>query len=1000
MVESDISQLPRLNNNEFLNFIPHLELEELLMTQIKVNGRWDFLFSASFKKENQLNSLSCLACKEFVECPKFSNHIRAKFHEEALKNVEQFYHPFYTYNKDCEKVAGGGDVSENELGAANKLSNDTKNLEKTPISKLKLIAQCVRECEGNFLSSFTDNEALAKTILAKNVTKPEEILIDVKLPLPDILTIEFSVEKGKWIRMVTVNKTANTKFYCALCSKFCFGIITVDNHFKGLAHKRAQIACLAVRCSSYKFLTKNCIFSHGEKFSLNVKKSATQSFNNDILPKSNDTENLQKIEGAKETPKIKEEKPLESAQNDSETNTKLALSASIADKVKNIRETIQFQNKNVEGLIGVEYVVKIIKTTTDKYPMYECCLCEIVLNENRMQGHLTGYNHRLKYCELHYPNTIEKFKDAIGHVKYIDYFNVMNHILSKIATGIEEHHGRSTPFVALLSTYTKMRTELIAKIYSYPNACQQHGPSFTNVISEEEIKQIITEHSEYVTQTNNYARFAEKPEQKLYLNQRCHDPSKRNSEYVDIRKRKRSSSPSVNKKPSKRPSRSRSPQNVSVKKKIQSRQHLVNTPNASSFHRDEEAVVTYEIERMYREYRKNPESHPLYDEEWNGFWRRRKEQLISQGIDHRSHNYQPEWVKYFKNRLEELFEKEICDSKMEVRKRSSEFERSNSSNRFINHIGLKPDNAYGIQDEKWSPDVISHSSHSRYMESENKMADGKPTVIHVLRLLTALEDYLGSLGAKIMNLLSKALMIEKNCNNFELEQQILTFDNCTLLETAVEKLKGILFAGLLDRTKLQGFNRVIQFTTDLLKHADKMGWRSMQQSFPNKVEKPVFLNLADAVQNTRTNTFSSTQKSLSDTLMELLSMQKTNSQTSVNNSHNPKIYNDHNQGMHIPAVDQYSVNANSRGGHWQNLGKKENFLTKPPYFEGHFNGGTKNDAINQNFTNPMFNKPSNFVNIGTLGRIPNPNYKPIGDNFYQTEDYGAAMKRNASLNKN
>ncbi|XP_053969959.1 uncharacterized protein LOC128871859 isoform X1 [Anastrepha ludens] len=991
MAALGVSEPPRLNNNEFLNYIPHLELEELLMTQIKANGSWDYLFKASIKKENKLSSLTCIACQELIKCQKFSSHLKEKSHEESLKNVEQFYHPYYTNDKECGNIKSGENISDRDTETDTvRTKSITSSEERSTLSTSKMIAECIRESEGD-LDLVTDNENFTNIILRKDVTKPEDLLVDVKLPLTDILNIEFCTEKGRWVRMITVNKTASTKFYCALCSKFCFGIITVDCHLKGFTHKRAQISCLGVRCSSYKNLTKNCIFGYGETFCINIQK--TENFEKESSPNSNDVEKLKKIEDTDE------DKNLGSIQKVQESNIKPSLSATIANKVKNIKEKMRVQNKYVEGLIGVEYVVKILKTKTDKYPMYECCLCEIVLNENRMQGHLTGYNHRLKYCELHYPNTIEKFKNVIGHVKYIDYFNAMNHILSKIASAIEQHHGRSTPYVVLLSIFTKMRTELIAKIYSYPNACQQHGPSFTNVMTEEEIKQIIREQTEYVAHTNNYARFVEKPEKKLYLNQRCHDPNKRNGDNFDIRKRKRSPSPP--KKYSKSLLRSLSPHQIApTKRNKESRQHLAYGASVSSFQRDEVAVVTFEIERMYKEYRKNPESHPLYDEEWNGFWRRRKEQLVSQGIDHRSYNYQPEWVKYFKNRLEELFEKEISDSKREIRNRLSDYEINNSSNLLahIKDFGLKSDNTYELQNEKRSPDVISQSANSRYLE--NEMRDGKPTVIHVLRLLTALEDYLGSLGTKIMDLLSKALMIEKNCNNSQLEQQILTFHNCTLLETAVEKLKGLLFAGLLDRSKVQGFNRVIQFTTDLLKHADKMGWRNIQTSFSNKVENPVFLKLAGAVESTRAaNTFPSTQKLLSDTLMELLSMQKNNNNSAFNNSHNQKTYNDQSQGICGPGIDRFGEKANSRGSHWQNPELNSSyFLTKSTCFERSFNGAAKNVTNNQNY-NSVNNTPGNIGNVGTFGNRPNPNYKPISvAQNYQNYDFVGAIKRNASLN--
>ncbi|XP_067616183.1 uncharacterized protein [Eurosta solidaginis] len=855
------SDLFRLDHNEFINYLPHLVLEELLMTQIKINGSWNFLFRASLNKQSQISSLLCLACNESLGLKVVDDHLKSVSHERALKKVERLYHPYYTPSKECGRNTEPETISDQD---------------QTAISKSKYI--CENRDNSNLIPC---NAVSAQNVLTQEVSEPEDMLIDVKLPLKQLLNIEFSAEKGKWMRMITVNKTATTKFYCALCSKFCFGIITVDNHLRGLAHKRAQLACLGVRCLNYKYLNKNCIYGHGESFLINIKNKTTKHIMDHLLYKPDISSALINTVDVNKTDRVQ----VKYSESMLKRNTK------ISNKVKLIKKEIQIKNKNVEGLIGVEYVVKIMKTTTDKCPIYECSLCEIILNQNRMQGHLSGYNHRLKYCELHYPNTIEKFKDMIGHVKYTDYFNAMSYILSKLASAIEQHHGRSTPYVVLSSIFSKMRTDVIAHIYSYPNACQQYGPSFTHVVSNEEIKKITSNHIDYVAQNNNYARFAENTDGKLYLNQKCYDPNKRNIDSFDIRKRKRSHSPITSQ------TRCQSP------KKIKDPFQLVyNKPNVPSFYRDKIAVASSEIERIYKEYRKNPESHPLYDEEWNLFWRRRKEQLISQGIDHRLYDYQPDWVRYFRCRLEELFEKEIKESKMEVLGGLSEYNLSNLPKA---EKGYHPSPDKGFHSTSSYLDDISHRTQLDYLSNTNNMADRKPTLVHVLRLLTALEDYLGSLGIKIMDLLSKALMIEKNCsNNYELEQQILSFDNCTLLETAVEKLKGILFAGLLDNTKQQGFTRVIKFTTELLEYADKMGWRCLQIEVDSKAS-PTLKKLAEAVQIT--NTYQTNEKSLSETLRDLLYMQKNYSQGAFNGSRNQTTYNKSHRSIQSSGEGQYCL---------------------------------------------------------------------------------------------
>ncbi|KAL7743462.1 hypothetical protein ACLKA6_018601 [Drosophila palustris] len=71
------------------------------------------------------------------------------------------------------------------------------------------------------------------------------------------------------------------------------------------------------------------------------------------------------------------------------------------------------------------------------------------------------------------------------------------------------------------------------------------------------------------------------------------------------------------------------------------------------------------------------------------------------------------------------------------------------------------------------------------------------TVVTVLRMLSALEDHLGSLGPKVLNLLSKALAMEKIKPNAA-DDLLLNEDNCVFMETIKEKLKGILIAEVLD----------------------------------------------------------------------------------------------------------------------------------------------------------------------------------------------------------
>lgn len=96
-----------------------------------------------------------------------------------------------------------------------------------------------------------------------------------------------------------------------------------------------------------------------------------------------------------------------------------------------------------------------------------------------------------------------------------------------------------------------------------------------------------------------------------------------------------------------------------------------------------------------------------------------------------------------------------------------------------------------------------------HTEQEPEEEDGDINVISVLRLLTALEEKLGSLGPKIIELLAQALAMEKNeANSSEtiLDSEI----NCVLFETVKEKLKGQLLAGLVEYTQEKAYKNAIK----------------------------------------------------------------------------------------------------------------------------------------------------------------------------------------------
>lgn len=101
--------------------------------------------------------------------------------------------------------------------------------------------------------------------------------------------------------------------------------------------------------------------------------------------------------------------------------------------------------------------------------------------------------------------------------------------------------------------------------------------------------------------------------------------------------------------------------------------------------------------------------------------------------------------------------------------------------------------------------------HESYAEPQEDNDSNEPlTVVSVLRLLTAVEDLLGpSLGPKVIDLLAKALALEKVKAN-SADDLLLNEDNCVLFETIKEKLKGQLIAEVVEKHQIKAVKKAIK----------------------------------------------------------------------------------------------------------------------------------------------------------------------------------------------
>ncbi|EDW63062.2 uncharacterized protein CG7065 isoform X2 [Drosophila virilis] len=134
-----------------------------------------------------------------------------------------------------------------------------------------------------------------------------------------------------------------------------------------------------------------------------------------------------------------------------------------------------------------------------------------------------------------------------------------------------------------------------------------------------------------------------------------------------------------------------------------------------------------------------------------------------------------------------------------------------------------------------SPTGTSMSAANKELDSIEE-PEGPLTVVSVLRMLSALEDQLGSLGPKALNLLSKALAMEKIKPNAA-DDLLLNEDNCVFMETTKEKLKGILIAEVLDDPqKVRVVKKLISNIATIIFQVTSKGAKETTQQEPKHTD--------------------------------------------------------------------------------------------------------------------------------------------------------------------
>lgn len=144
------------------------------------------------------------------------------------------------------------------------------------------------------------------------------------------------------------------------------------------------------------------------------------------------------------------------------------------------------------------------------------------------------------------------------------------------------------------------------------------------------------------------------------------------------------------------------------------------------------------------------------------------------------------------------------------------------------HYRVMDSHKYPKYEDSLSPHPAKSGSNKK-TEPEPEEDDGPLTVVAVLRLLTALEDHLGSLGPKVVDLLGKALALEKVKANSS-DDMLMNDDHCVFFETIKEKLKGLLIADVLeDQQKVRAVKKAIKNIAAIVHQITSKGKLNLKQ---------------------------------------------------------------------------------------------------------------------------------------------------------------------------
>jgi zinc finger CCCH domain-containing protein 13 len=266
-------------------------------------------------------------------------------------------------------------------------------------------------------------------------------------------------------------------------------------------------------------------------------------------------------------------------------------------------------------------------------------------------------------------------------------------------------------------------------------------------------------------------------------------------------------------------------------------------------------IEVKKLEKSISDYRKSPETHPKYSEEWKLFWCRKYKELLAEGKDANGYDYKPDWIEFWVGRMEELHKINVDKTKDDLRKKlelslnaiaNMEKERSKKEDNKIvlieqavtkasptppkqskrstavieNLVESKPTllktypSAFEETSRDYDRDQIQSKSLEPEFEVDSMDVDAPINLISVLRFLTVLKIELGLFADSIFDLLAKSTAVEKFKPNAA-DELLFVKENYNILETVKEKFKGVLIVKLISADRIVLVQRAIEKITSL-----------------------------------------------------------------------------------------------------------------------------------------------------------------------------------------